>query len=120
MSEAMDINEELMDVAQGKIVNAQPVDTQMEMTQWVFANEMNPALIQMFHSFYDGVFKNRIGIAHVKEAETGRICTMLVGVNPTEDGTQLFPLARVLDEQDVNTFLSPDGNGGWIGEQAGD
>lgn len=121
MSEAMDITDELLQVAQAGVEKAQPTEVKLEMTEWVFANEMNPALIQMFHSLYDGVFKNRIGVAHVKDAVTGKIATLIVGVSPSADGNnQLFPLARVLEESEMMNFLAPDGKGGWIGEQTED
>lgn len=109
-----EIKEELLAIANGKVEEAQPADG-IEMTEWVFANEVNPALRQLFHSLYSGVFKNRLGLAHCKHKETGELKTLIVGVNPTDGNAQLFPLAVVLEEADVNNYLSPDGKGNYIG-----
>lgn len=109
-----EITDELLSVAQGNIEEAQPVEG-VQMTEWVFANQQNPALRQLFHSLYQGVFQNRIGLAHCKNSETGELETLIVGVNQIESGAQLFPLAVVIEEADVNKWLSPDGKGGFIG-----
>lgn len=109
----MKIDEELNAVAAGNIEEAQPAQG-VEMTEWVFANEKNPALRQLFHSLYSGVFTNRVGLAHCKNIKTGELQTLLVGVNPTETGAQLFPLAVVIEEANVGDYASPDGKGGFI------
>lgn len=111
----MDIKDELMQVAQVDVVKAE-APTKLEMTEWIFANEMNPALLQMFHSLYDGVFKNRIGIAHCKERGSGNITTLIVGLDSDGKNVQMFPLAKILDEAEVNNYIAPDGKGGWIGD----
>lgn len=111
----MKIDEELNAIATGAVEEAQPAEG-IEMTEWVFANEKNPALRQLFHSLYSGVFNNRIGLAHCKNATTDKLETLIVGVNPIEGGgAQLFPLAVVIEESNVNNWLSPDGKGGYIG-----
>lgn len=110
----MKIDEELNAIATGDIQEAQPVEG-IEMTEWVFANEQNPALRQLFHSFYNGVFQNRIGLAHCKNKVTGKLETLIVGVLPNGSDAQLFPLASVIEEADVNNYLSPDGQGGYVG-----
>lgn len=111
-----EIKDELMAIASGNVEEAQPA-AGIEMTEWVFANEKNPALRQLFHTFMQGAFSNRIGLAHCKNSETGELDTLIVGVNPTEGGgAQLFPLAVVISEADHATkWLSPDGNGGYVG-----
>lgn len=114
MSE-IEIKDELSALIDGSVEEAQPPEG-IEFTEWVFANEKNPALRQLFHSFYQGAFQNRIGLAHCKNSETGKLETLLVGVNPTESGAQLFPLAVVITEEEHATkWLSPDGVGGYVG-----
>lgn len=107
----MNINEELMQVAVGEVQK----DDALLVTEWIFANEMNPALIQMFHSLYEGVFKNRIGIAHCKEKDTDKTVTLIMGIGHDGENVQMFPLARILDEAEVNNYEAPDGNGGYVG-----
>jgi len=111
----MEIKDELTQLAEGKIEEAQPAEG-INMTQWVFANEQNPGLVQLFHSLYQGVFSNKLGLAHCKNVKTGNLDTLIVGVNPTEEGSvQLFPLAVVIEEADVMNWHSPDGAGGYVG-----
>lgn len=111
----MEIKDELLEIAQGEVQEAQPSEG-VAMTEWIFANEKNPALRQLFHSMYAGVFQNRLGLAHCKNSETGELETLIVGINPTEEnGVQLFPLAVIIDESKVGNWLSPDGNGGYVG-----
>lgn len=111
-----EIKDELTAIVDGNIDEAQPA-AGIEMTEWVFANEKNPALRQLFHTFMKGAFNNQIGIAHCKNKATGKLETLLVGVNPVEGGgAQLFPLAVVISEEDHATgWLSPDGQGGYVG-----
>lgn len=112
--ELYDIKDELMQVAHGELDKADLTDSPAEMTEWIFANEKNPALVQMFHSFYKGAFANKIGLAHCRDKETGKLVTVLVGVHTADGVNQLFPLAKVLDESEMNKYEAPDGNGGYI------
>lgn len=114
----MEIQDELMQVAQADVQKADLPAGPLEMTEWIFANEKNPALIQMFHSLYDGAFKNRLGVAHCKDVTSGKLATLLVGIGIDGTNVQMFPLARILDEAEVNNYLAPDGNGGFLGETA--
>jgi hypothetical protein len=111
-----DISKELVELAEGKVQEAQPA-TGIDMTEWVFANEKNDGVRQLFHTFMSGAFNNQIGLAVCKNKDTDKLETLLVGVNPTgEGGVQLFPLAVVITEADHATkWLSPDGEGGYVG-----
>ena len=113
-----EIKDELLAVAEGNIDEAQPT-AGIEMTEWVFANEKNPALRQLFHTFMKGAFNNQIGLAHCKNKTTGNLETLLVGVNPDgKGGAQLFPLAVVIGEEaHATNWLSPDGKGGYVGDE---
>lgn len=108
----MNINEELMQVAVGEVQK----DDALLVTEWIFANKENPALFQLFHSLYHAVHQNKIGVAHCKNRADGSISTLIVGVEETEEGTQLYPLARILNEGEMEHYLAPDGNGGYVGE----
>lgn len=113
--EQHEIKEELLDIANGNVTKAQPAEG-VNMYEWVFANERNPALLQLFHSLYEGAFKNRLGIAHCKNRTNDKLQTLIVGVNPTEGGgAQLYPLAVILEEDQLADFMSPDGHGGYVG-----
>ncbi|MEG0161103.1 MAG: hypothetical protein RR877_09825 [Aurantimicrobium sp.] len=111
-----DISKELVQLAEGNVQEAQ-LATGINMTEWVFANEKNDGVRQLFHTFMSGAFNNQIGLAICKNKATGKLDTLLVGVNPTgEGGVQLFPLAVVITEAEHATnWLSPDGEGGYVG-----
>lgn len=86
--------------------------------EWIFTNDKaNPYPRQLLHQFYEGTLTNKIGIMHAKDKETGADALLLVGVLRNEEGDiGCYPLARVLDASEVQNYLAPDGNGGWIGE----
>ena len=108
---------EITDVAGGIIKEAETPEG-MEMTEWVFSNDKaatQPAR-QLFHLFYDGVFKNRIGIMHCYNKATGKVDTVLVGIQSNgEEGVATWPLARILTEGEQDNYYAPDGNGGYLG-----
>lgn len=115
---AEEIKDELIALANGNVEEAQPAGD-IEMNEWVFANEKNDGLRQLFHTFMSGAFRNQIGVAHCKNKETDKLETLLVGVQPNgEGGATLYPLAVILTEAEHTTkWLSPDGRGGYVGAE---
>lgn len=76
--------------------------------------EESPWLDSVLAMFYDGVFRNRIGIMDAWNLETEQEETILVGIELDEEGKpDCFPLAKLLRAEDVKNFLSPDGKGGY-------
>ena len=100
----MEIKDELLDISHGNIEKATLPDKAIDMTEWVFTSTPNPGLTQLFHAFYNGAFRNRIGVAHCRHKETGELATILVGVHSDGDDVQLYPLAKVLNELEVNDY----------------
>jgi hypothetical protein len=49
-----------------------------------------------------------------KNKDTGEEELVLVGVNVTPDGTETYPIAKILGPEDVSKFIAPDGKGGWF------
>lgn len=92
----------------------------IEFAEFIFTNDKeNPFPQQILHTFYDAVLKNRVGVMHVKDATTGEVETVLVGVDLKEDGTaDCFPLAKVLKHGEADNYLVPDGLGGYVGDTA--
>lgn len=87
----------------------------IEMTEWIFTNDKtNEAIRQLFHGFYNGAFANKIGLMHAYNSETENVETIIVGVENGEDGVKLFPLAKVLDGEEIAVYKAPDGNGGYL------
>lgn len=120
MSEAVntEVNDPTLDLAlKGEVKEAElPEGVQMEMYEWVFTNDKaNPMPRQLFHTFMEAAFKNKIGIMHALHKESGKIHTVLVGIEHTPEGTVAWPLAKILVEEEQAGYLSPDGNGGYPG-----
>lgn len=81
----------------------------------VFTNDQsNPFAIKQLEMFYRCVLASKVGIMHAKNKETGAIETLLVGVENSPSGIISYPLAKILDEGDLNTYLPPDGQGGYL------
>lgn len=109
---------EILEVANGNVKEAQPPEG-VEMVEWIYSNDKsdkNP-IRQLFHLFYDGVFKNRIGLMHCLNTETKEIDTVIVGIQTTDKGVGTWPLARVLTEDEQGKYLAPDGHGSYLGLQ---
>lgn len=89
----------------------------IEMIEWTFTNDKTNTMIrQLFHLFYNGVFKNKLGLAHCRVKGTDEVHTIVVGVEADEEGNiQLLPLCKVLGDNELNIYEAPDGNGGFIG-----
>lgn len=76
--------------------------------------EESPWLDSVLAMFYDGVFRNRVGIMDAWNLETEQEETVLVGIELDENGKpDCFPLAKLMRAEDVKNFLSPDGKGGY-------
>lgn len=76
--------------------------------------EESPWLDSVLAMFYDGVFRNRVGIMDAYNLESGEEETLLVGIELDEDGkADCFPLCKLLRAEDVKNYLSPDGKGGF-------
>lgn len=89
--------------------------TGIEMDEWVFTNDKtNPAVRNLFHMFYESVFRNKLGIMHALDPETELVSTLIVGVEVTPDGVITWPLAKILTEDEQVKYKSPDGQGNYV------
>lgn len=94
---------------------------EVEFNQYIFSNNMtDPRLAMLLEMFYRGVLQNTVGIMLAKDVgNDGKDALLLVGVEANDDGTtSTYPLARILDPLEVGNYRSPDGKGGWFGEDA--
>lgn len=99
-----------------------PVEPAPELVEWVFSsNTKNPFPAQILHMFYDAVRTNRLGIMEAKNADTGEIAALLVGIDVLEDNkVNTYPLARIFTPDDAQNWLAPRGDGTFIGEDEAD
>lgn len=86
---------------------------------YMFTNhpEQGPLLQSLLDMLYRGVYDNSIGImtAYNKKLEKEEL--VLVGVMHEDGVTRTLPLARILiGSEGAETYLGPDGEGGWLGE----
>lgn len=95
----------------------QEKDTPREVTLYTFSNkEERPHLEALLRMFYEGAFRNHIGISEAFDREAKEEVLLLVGVTKDEKGEIInFPIARCLKAEEVVNFLGPDGKGGWVG-----
>ncbi len=83
--------------------------------EFVFVNDKtNPAVRNLFHMFHRAAFTNQLGFMVAKHEPTGDITTLIVGVDQTGDTLQMWPLARVLTEEEQTNYKVPDGNGSYV------
>lgn len=108
----MDItNEDLL--AASEAAAEGPAETKFNLH--VFTNDKgNPFAIKQLELFYQCVLASKVGLMHAKNSETGAIETLLVGVEQGPNGIISYPLAKILDETDLNLYLPPDGDGGYL------
>lgn len=93
---------------------------EMEILLSVFSNTLeDEAAYQLLQMFYKGAVENSIGMMRALNNETGETELLIVGVALAEGGgVNTYPLARVLEPQDVPKYFSPDGKGGWFDPSA--
>lgn len=81
----------------------------------IFTNDkQNPFAIKQLEMIYQAMLASRIGLMHAKNVISGKVETLLVGIEYEDGGINTFPLAKVLSEDDMNKYLPPDGEGGYI------
>lgn len=95
-------------------VNEAEHPTGLEMVEWVFTNDKtNPAVRNLFHIFYQSVFKNKLGLMTALHEPSGKVQTLLVGVEIVDGKTITWPLAKVLTEDEQSEYKAPDGLGNY-------
>lgn len=81
----------------------------------VFSNEPTPMDYNMLEMFYNGAFSGQIGLMHAKHEESGDIHRLIVGTEWNQETNKLdtYPLARLIEPDQMNGYLAPDGKGGY-------
>lgn len=93
----------------------------IQFTEWLFTNDKsNIAIRHLNRSLYNAAFNNALGFMHAMNAVTGEVETLIVGVLEDGEVRHIMPMARVLKESEVGNYLSPDGEGGYVGGVSGD
>lgn len=78
----------------------------------VITDDNNPIKRSLMENIVLSINTNQLGYVDGKDPETGEVVPLLVGIDRSEEGMQLFPIARVfLDPNEMKRFLVPDENG---------
>ncbi len=91
--------------------NAEP----KEIALAVFSNDPLSVDYDILQMFYHGAYANSIGFMKARHKETGELQRLLVGTewNPQTEKLDVYPLARLLEPEEVSQYSAPDGKGGY-------
>lgn len=79
----------------------------------IFSNTPTKYQYDLLQMFYQGAFGSTIGLMEAFNTELDKSELILVGL-AEEDGKQVtYPLARLLNPEEVKNYLAPDGKGGY-------
>jgi hypothetical protein len=82
----------------------------------VLSNDPQTWKYDLLEMLLQGVLANQIGYMDALNRETGVTERLLVGLEPNAQGLlSAYPLARMLDPEEANLYIAPDGKGGWDG-----
>ena len=85
-----------------------------------FTNDKSPENMGLLQGLLKMVihtcFTAKLAVMQAKNAETGDVEIILVGVDQNENGVSCYPLFTPIKAEDVSKYLAPDGSGGWLGE----
>lgn len=106
-------NNEVVNEALKFLEGTAPFIMENDMVPHVYSNDpYNPVPYGLLDILYRQVFENRVGIMHAKDATTGDVVPVIcfVGDRDNED-VALYPIARMLTEDEVGNYLAPVGDG---------
>lgn len=80
----------------------------------VLSNEPTHQKYDILEMFIRGAMVNTIGYMDALNQETGKEEQLLVGLQANANGKfDVFPLARILQADEVTKYLAPTGDGAW-------
>jgi|SRR5690625_286192 len=108
-------NEFPVDEALKFLEGTAPFIMENDMTPHVYSNDPhNPVPYGLLDILYRQVFENRVGIMQAKEVSTGKEVPVICFVGDREDeDVALYPIARMLTEDEVGNYRAPLGEGKW-------
>jgi hypothetical protein len=107
------------DVDVAESVDKMAAGKEVELIEWIFSADVkNPFPAQLLHMFYEMVASNKLGIMQAKSTITGNVDNILVGVDRNDEGELVtYPLARLLNDKELGTYLAPKGDGTFVGDE---
>lgn len=81
----------------------------------VLSNEPTKRCYDLLEMFYHGAAEGSIAYMDALDTTTGKVVPLLVGLslNPDTNKIDSFPLARILDKEEITNFVAPDGKGNY-------
>ena len=86
----------------------------------VLSNEPTKRCYDLLEMFYHGAVEGSIAYMDALDTSTGKVVPLLVGLSLNQETNKIdsFPLARILDREEVINFIAPDGKGNYGNGQA--
>lgn len=114
-NKAAEESSEVVEEALKFLEGVSPFITENDMIPHVYSNDKyNPVPYGLLDILYRQVFENRVGIMNAKEVSTGKEVPVICFVGDRDgDDVALFPIARMLTEDEVGNYLAPLGDGEW-------
>lgn len=102
-----------------KVLKARNAPATVELN--ILSNEPTSFKAGLLQLFYKGALMNSIAYADLLDVTTNKVRPALVGLEPNpETGlVDTYPLAFIIDREELPKLRSPDGRGGWLGAVGG-
>lgn len=86
-----------------------------EIALTVFSNEPKSSDYDLLQMLYTGAFSNQLGLMFARNKENGEVHRLIVGTewNAEKGELDTYPLARLLEQEEINSYEAPDGKGGY-------
>lgn len=87
-----------------------------EMVLNVLSNDPQANKYDLLQMFYQGAFENTIAYMDAEDPLTGDIVPVLCGIsrNTLNNKIDVFPLARILDQDEATRLQAPSGHGDYF------
>ncbi len=84
----------------------------------VLSNDPQTWKYDLLQMLLEGALNNQLGYMDALNKTTGETHRLLVGLQVSDIGLiDAYPLARLLDAEEVENYIAPDGRGGWDGNR---
>lgn len=86
----------------------------------VLSNDPQTWKYDILQMLLEGVMNNLVGYMDAKNTVTGNTERLLVGLELAGDKVNAYPLARLLEPDEIANYQAPDGKGGYDGLESAD
>lgn len=91
-----------------------PESPEVEHVLHVLSNDPQAWKYDLLQMLLEGVMTNAVGYMDARHAVTNEPHRLLVGLELDSNGAvNAYPLARLLEPDEIADYIAPDGKGGW-------